>query len=68
VYDALTTERVYRRPLTREAACAELEDEAHRGWHRPDLVREFVMLCRSGRLETLAKTDPGRRPLAGMLW
>jgi putative two-component system response regulator len=66
VYDAVTTERVYHRPLTREAACAELEDEARRGWHRPDLVREFVMLCRRGRLETLPTTEPGARPLAGM--
>lgn len=68
VYDALTTERVYRRPLAHEAACAELEDEARRGWHQPDLVREFVMLRRSGRLETLARTDSGPRPLAGIPW
>ena len=66
VYDALTTERVYRRPLTREAACAELEHEARRGWHRPDLVREFLALCRNGGLRRAAEPEPTARPLAGM--
>lgn len=69
VYDALTTERVYRRPLTHAAACAEIENEARRGWHHPDLVGEFVALCRSGSLHMLAEPEPksGQRPLIGML-
>ena len=65
VYDALTTERVYRRPLTHEAACAEIEDEARRGWRSPELVGEFMAFSRSGRLEELAAEPPGPRPLAG---
>jgi len=67
VYDALTTERVYRRPMTPEAACAELQDEACRGWRSHELVGEFIALPRSGRLEKLAAERAGARPFAGVL-
>jgi putative two-component system response regulator len=50
VYDALTTERVYRSALTPEAVVAGLELDAERGLFRPDLVQEFARLCRSGQL------------------
>jgi putative two-component system response regulator len=50
VYDALTTERVYRSALTPEAVVAGLESDAQRGLYQPDLVREFARLCRSGQL------------------
>jgi putative two-component system response regulator len=50
VYDALTTDRPYRRALTPEAAMTEIESEARRGLHRADLVSQFADLCRSGRL------------------
>jgi cyclic di-GMP phosphodiesterase len=50
VYDALTTKRPYRPAGSSEAACAALEREADLGWRRPDLVREFTQLCRSGQL------------------
>jgi putative two-component system response regulator len=42
VYDALTTDRPYRPALPIEDACVTLEQEAGRGWRRPDLVREFT--------------------------
>jgi len=64
VYDALTTERVYRRPLTHEGACRELENEARRGWHRLELIREFLALCRHGGLRAVSKTELA--PFAGM--
>lgn len=67
VYDALTTERVYRRALTPKAACAELEDEGRRGWHDPELVGEFLALHRSGRLARRAEPDPGPKPLTGLV-
>jgi putative two-component system response regulator len=51
VYDALTTDRPYRPALPIEDACVTLEQEAGRGWRRPDLVREFTLLCRSGLLQ-----------------
>jgi putative two-component system response regulator len=60
VYDALTTGRVYRPALSEEVARAELDKEAQRGWRRPDLVNEFVNLCRCGHLRTLMATPTGR--------
>jgi putative two-component system response regulator len=50
VYDALTTDRLYRSALAPEAVVAGLEVDAKRGLFRPDLVREFASLCRSGQL------------------
>lgn len=66
VYDALTTERVYRRPLPVEEACTELQHEADRGWRSPQLVGKFIALCRHGRLEKLAEKQPGPVPFAGV--
>jgi putative two-component system response regulator len=57
VYDALTSRRTYRMPLSDEAAFVELEEEAQRGWRRPDLVTTFVQMGRSGGLRTLEGTD-----------
>lgn len=51
VYDALTTTRPYRSPVSSEAALAELEHEAERGWRDRDLVTEFCLLAREGLLE-----------------
>lgn len=41
IYDALTTERPYRKPLSRAAALATLEAEALKGWWDPHVVRAF---------------------------
>ena len=48
VYDALTTNRPYRMASSSEFALLELEDEAGRGLHRRDLVRDFAAACRHG--------------------
>ncbi len=48
VYDALTTNRPYRMAISSEEALLELEDEAARGLHRRDLVRDFTTACREG--------------------
>jgi putative two-component system response regulator len=48
VYDALTTERPYRRPLTPAQAADELRLEVARGWKRADLVEAFNELVRRG--------------------
>ena len=42
VFDALTTERPYRQPVSREEAFAMLTDEAARGWRDRALVDAFV--------------------------
>lgn len=41
VYDALSTDRPYRRALPRAAALEALEAEAHKGWWDPEIVKAF---------------------------
>lgn len=41
IYDALSTDRPYRRALPRAAALEALEAEAHKGWWDRDIVRAF---------------------------
>jgi putative two-component system response regulator len=50
IYDAMTTERVYRKALKPEDAFAELQVAALRGWHSSRLVEEFIALVRRGGL------------------
>ncbi len=66
VYDALTTDRVYRKAVSPERACTELTAEAERGWHRPELVKEFTALCATGRLIKLAAQTAGPVAFAGI--
>jgi putative two-component system response regulator len=47
-FDAMTTDRPYRRARSRERAYAELTDERARGRLRPDLVEIFIDVDRSG--------------------
>ena len=42
VFDALTTERPYRQPVSRDEAFAMLTDEAARGWRDRALVDAFI--------------------------
>ena len=44
VYDALTSDRVYRKAMTTEEAVAVLREETTRGLHDPELVEKFVAL------------------------
>ena len=44
VYDALTTDRPYKKAFSPERAYGELIDEVKRGWRRKDLVEAFVAL------------------------
>jgi putative two-component system response regulator len=41
IYDALTSERPYKRAFTAEEALAILDQEADKGWRNPDLVQQF---------------------------
>jgi putative two-component system response regulator len=50
-YDAITTDRPYRRARTPESAYAELWEEVELGLRDRELVAAFVSLGRSGRLE-----------------
>lgn len=60
IFDALTTDRPYRRALTIDQALETLTDEARRGWRQPDLVTEFIALVGSGALgeEMASPADP----------
>jgi HD-GYP domain-containing protein (c-di-GMP phosphodiesterase class II) len=44
VYDALTTERPYKRALPSESAVGVLRDEAAKGWLFSDIVEAFIGL------------------------
>jgi putative two-component system response regulator len=52
VFDALTTDRVYRAALSREEAFAVLEDETKRGLHDPSLLETFVKLINANPAAT----------------
>jgi putative two-component system response regulator len=47
VFDALTTDRPYRRAFSRSHASAHLVNEAALGWRRPDLVDGFLSVVRT---------------------
>jgi putative two-component system response regulator len=49
-YDAMTTERPYKRAKTPERACAELHEEVVKGWKHPAIVEALIDLQRSGVL------------------
>jgi putative two-component system response regulator len=59
VYDAMTTERPYKRAWPSELAFEELAREARRGWHRTDLVNLLVDLGHRGELMTSAGSLQG---------
>jgi putative two-component system response regulator len=49
IYDALTTDRPYRKALSSERAFAILRDEVRRGWWDGALVNEFDQLLKEAR-------------------
>lgn len=58
VYDALTTDRSYRRAVSPERAFDELRAEAARGWRSRELVNRSVALGRSGALRRISAGAP----------
>jgi len=57
VYEAITTQRSYRRAQSIEQALDVLWGQAARGWRPRELVQTFVTLVESGGLETFAVTS-----------
>jgi putative two-component system response regulator len=51
VYDALTTDRPYRKRMPVDAALNELRREAEIGWRNPRLIDSFIALSQKGGLE-----------------
>jgi putative two-component system response regulator len=60
IYDALTTDRVYRKAMPSETAVHELRMEAEKGWRRRDLIDEFLALLGRGGLEQGPKSEVAR--------
>ena len=56
VYDAMTTTRPYRRPVSSDRALGELAVEVERGWRRADLVEAFTAARRGTGL--LGSVEP----------
>lgn len=56
VYDALTTDRVYRRAMTPEMARTQLRDEARCNLHSRELVEEFIAFCTASLTKPLDVT------------
>ena len=50
VYDALTTDRPYRKAMSIQEAYSHLLVEGQSGWRHPDLVAEFIRLGEAGAL------------------
>jgi len=50
IYDALTSERPYKRALTLEEALQVMAEETHSGWRNPKLVQQFIQFVRSSQL------------------
>jgi len=57
VYDALTSERPYKRALAPSEALETLEQEVRKGWWDPALFRQFCVLLREG--DASAAKDSG---------
>jgi putative two-component system response regulator len=53
VYDALTSDRPYRRATSAAHACAELRREVEIGWRRRDLVEAFIAVSSTAPLRHL---------------
>lgn len=52
VFDALSSERSYKKALTMEEACRQLEKEAAAGWRDPELVPIFIAMLKDQNEET----------------
>ncbi len=65
VFDALTSERPYKRAQSASDACRMLEDEVGRGWRDPELVPVFVRMIEGESDE--ARMSSGLRAMARSL-
>ncbi|HMD30579.1 MAG TPA: HD domain-containing phosphohydrolase [Candidatus Acidoferrales bacterium] len=55
IYDALTTDRPYRKALSREQALHTMNEEVKRGWWDPDLVMELETVLDEPEAEELLR-------------
>jgi putative two-component system response regulator len=66
VYDAVTTDRPYRRAMPRERAFEILLHGVAKGWRQRQLVEPFIRLIQSGRFDDLSRSprEVRSRPLS----
>ena len=57
VYDALTTEKPYKRAFPPDQAVCELREEAAKGWKFEAIVEEFATLAVRGDIGQLREGD-----------
>ena len=62
VYDALTTDRPYKRAVGTDDALRELRAEARQGWKFDWLVEEFAPIAVRKHFEHFVPTDPFTEP------
>ena len=63
VYDALTTDRPYRRALSRDEAFAVIREEVNRGWWDGALVDEFEKIVRTEETVLVEKESGSRKKM-----
>ena len=51
IYDALTSERPYKRAFTPEEALEIIAQETEKGWRNPKLVQQFTAFIKSAQME-----------------
>ncbi|MBW4602856.1 MAG: two-component system response regulator [Calothrix sp. FI2-JRJ7] len=57
IYDALTSERPYKKAYTREEALSTMEEETKRGWRNPELMKKFADFIRSWQSNAAIKSN-----------
>jgi putative two-component system response regulator len=55
VYDALTTERPYKRAFSVTDALQTMKEEVAKGWWDPHIFEQFHQLMKSGAAESLSR-------------
>jgi putative two-component system response regulator len=55
VYDALTTERPYKKAFSAADAIQTMREEVAKGWRDPHIFEQFERLVRSGTLDSLSR-------------
>ncbi len=60
IYDALTSERPYKRAFTHEESLAILAEETTKGWRNPDLVEKFMEFTRLAIQDVEAATSASK--------
>jgi putative two-component system response regulator len=61
VYDALTTERPYKKAFSSDEALHTMQEEVAKGWWDAAIFKEFEQMVRSGGLESAARGSAAGR-------